>query len=263
MIAQRRAPSRVLVTGGGTFVGDMIALALLEQGIDVTLLVRPGAEDRVGALRQRVRWFSADVWEPSSLKGRARGHDIAIHTVGGLVADPASGLTYHWLNFVSARNVANMCVSAGVPRLVLLSSAGAPWISRDYIKEKREAEAYLERVGLQSIIIRAPLVYRRGVRRNLIFALITLLGSLPPLSWIGLRRSAPMPVDILARGTARITLDPRAGVDKRIFYAGDLRGRLRRNERRQPLTLASLDAADASALLPTERYSFDDDAVMP
>jgi len=255
MIAQRRAPSRALVTGGGTFVGDMIALALLEQGIDVTLLIRPGAEDKLGGLRDRVRWFSADVWEPSSLRGRARGHDIVIHTVGGLAADPTSGLTYHWLNFVSARNVANMCVSAGVPRLILLSSVRAPWISGEYIKEKREAEAYLERVGLQSIIIRAPLVYRRGTRRNPLFVLITLFGSIPPLNWLGLRRSAPMPVDILARGVVRIALDPRAGKERRIYYAGDLRSRLTRGERRHPLTLAAVDAA---AALPTERFSFDD-----
>ena len=37
----------ILVTGGGTFVGDNIAAALLAEGAEVTLLVRPGAEDSV------------------------------------------------------------------------------------------------------------------------------------------------------------------------------------------------------------------------
>ncbi|MGQ9908749.1 MAG: NAD-dependent epimerase/dehydratase family protein [Candidatus Flexifilum sp.] len=259
MIAARRPPSRALITGGGTLIGDMIALALLEQGVEVTLLVRPGAEARLGPLRDQVRWFHADIWEPSSLKGRARGQDVVIHTVGGLKADPAHGLTYHWLNVVSARNAANMCVSAGVPRFVLLSSARAPWLSGEYIKEKREAEAYLERVGLQAIIIRAPLVYRRGEPRSPFLALMTLLGGVPPFNWIGLRRSAPLPVDLLARGVAHIALDPRAGVDRRIYYAGDLRRRLSREERRQPLTLAALHAPGGAAPLPTERFVFEDD----
>src|SRR5690606_30677963 len=101
---------RVLVTGGGTFLGDYIAAALLAEGAEVTLLVRPGAEDKLGPLGQRVRWWSAAVWESSSMKGRARGHTSVIHTVGSMTADPGKGLTYPWLNFVSARNVANMCV---------------------------------------------------------------------------------------------------------------------------------------------------------
>lgn len=259
MITARRALSRALITGGGTFVGDKIALALLEQGVDVTLLIRPGAEVRLGALRNHVRWFHADIWEPSSLKGRARGQDVVIHTVGGLTADPASGLTYHWLNVVSARNAANMCVSAGVPRFVLLSSARAPWVSGEYIKEKREAEAYLERVGLQAIIVRAPLTYQRSGQRNPFFALMTLLGSVPPFHWIGLRRFTPMPVDILARGVAHIALDPRAGLNKRVYYAGDLIRQLNRDERHRPLTLARGHTEMDTVPLPTERFVFEDD----
>jgi NAD(P)-dependent dehydrogenase (short-subunit alcohol dehydrogenase family) len=33
---------RVLVTGGGAFLGDAITAALLAEGAEVTLLVRPG-----------------------------------------------------------------------------------------------------------------------------------------------------------------------------------------------------------------------------
>ena len=45
--------ARVLVTGGGTFLGDSIAAALLAEGVEVTLLVRPGAEEKLGSLAQR------------------------------------------------------------------------------------------------------------------------------------------------------------------------------------------------------------------
>ena len=222
------AKDRILVTGGGTFLGDSIAAALLAEGVEVTLLVRPGAEDKLGSLTQRARWYVADVWDPASLKGRARGHTAVIHTVGSLKDDPAHGLTYQWLNFVSARNVANMCVSSGVPHLVLLSSVRAPWINGQYIAAKREAEAYIPRVGLRSTIIRAPIAYVRGARRRPFYWLMSLLGGIPPLSWLWFRRAAPMPVDVLARGVARITLEPRQ--HDAIFYARDLR---RRNNRRE------------------------------
>ncbi|MFN8374539.1 MAG: SDR family oxidoreductase [Anaerolineae bacterium] len=231
---------RILVTGGGTFLGDNIAAALLAEGAEVTLLVRPGAEDKLGPLAQRVRWWAADVWNPASLRGRARGHASVIHTVGSMTEDTTQGLNHHYLNFVSARNVANMCVSDGVPHMVLISGVSAPWTNRAYIRSKREAETYIGRVGLQSSIIRAPLAYVRGRPRPFFFQLMTLLGSIPPISWLGFGRFAPMPVDMLARGVARITLDRKRS--KIIYYASDLRKRNRREEVRRSAPLPARQA---------------------
>lgn len=230
------AKKRVLVTGGGTFLGDNIAAALLAEGADVTLLVRPGAEEKLGPLAHRARWFTADVWNPGSLKGRARGHDVVVHTVGSMKAEPQKGLSYDTLNFVSARNVANMCVSGGVPHMVLLSVVRAPWIPGGYLRAKREAERYISRVGVRPTIIRAPVAYLRGQRRSPFYQLMTLLGTVPPTSWLGFGRIAPMPVDMLARGVARITLDEKQG--KSIYYAPDLRRRNTPQEHRRPQLLS-------------------------
>lgn len=219
---------RVLITGGGTFVGDALALALLAEGAEVSMLVRPGREDHLGGLADRVRWSTADVWESSSLKGRARGQQIVIHTVGSMSADPSQGLTHHYLNFVSARNVANLCVSSGVQHMILISAVRAPWVPGDYVNAKREAEAYLQRVGLPATIIRAPMLYARGQRRKLLHQLASLLGIIPPIAWLGGRRVAPMPVDVFARGVARIIHEPRA--NKSIYYGGDIRKAARKRD---------------------------------
>lgn len=213
----------VLVTGGGTFLGVSIAAALLAEGAAVSLLVRPGAEDRLGSLAHQTRWSTADVWSPASLRGKARNHVAVIHTVGSLNADPARGLSYHRLNFLSARNVANMCVGDGVGHMVLMSAARAPWISCPYIRSKRAAEIYLRRVGLRTSIIRAPLVYVGGGRRPLFYRLMTLLGSISPLSRLFFGRIAPMPIDLLARGVARIALS--SDHSKSVYYPCDLRQR--------------------------------------
>jgi len=246
------APSQVLVTGGGTLLGLTLAAALLAEGSRVTLLLRPGTEDRLGPLASRVRWFVADMWDPASLRGRARGNQVVIHTVGSMSAEPARGLTHHRLNVVSARNAVNMCISDGVRYMVLLSAANAPWVNQRYIRAKREAEAYPLRVGLQSAVIRAPLLYVRGQPRPLFYRLMTLLGHVPPLSWLGLRRMAPMPMDTFARGVARVALAPPG--NQRLYYARDLYRRNRRGE-----AAISMDNLLADEGQPTNPYQLLDD----
>ncbi len=196
--------TQILVTGGGTFLGNHIAAALLAEGANVMLLARPGAEDQLGKLRTQLEWRSADVWNPASLKGRARHARTVVHTVGSMRAEPSQGLTHLYLNFLSARNVANMCVTDGAQQMVLLSSASALWLDRRYIAAKRTAEQYVNRVGLQATVIRAPVVYVRGKSRPPLYQIVSIVGAATPF----FGRSAPLPADVLARAVARAALDP-------------------------------------------------------
>ena len=216
----------VLVTGGGTFLGDNIASALLAEGAKVSLLVRPEGEDKLGPLAQQTRWSTADVWSPASLRGKARNHSAVIHTVGSLSADPAQGLSHSRLNFVSARNVANMCVSDGVERMILISGVSSPWISRAYIRAKRDAERYMQRLGLRATVVRAPLLYAPGRNRPLFYRFMSFFGAAPPVSWLPLNRIAPLPVDVLARGVALLAVSGEAS--RTVYYARDLRRLIRR-----------------------------------
>ena len=209
---------QVLVVGGGTFLGDHIAAALQAEGVPVAMLVRPGSEDMLGPLAEEITWAHGDPWNAASLKGRGRNARLVIHAVGGIQADKSQGINHHSLNFLSLRNVANMCVTAGVPRMVYISAARAPWLPRSYIRAKREAERYMARVGLRATVIRSPLLYRRGDPRPLSYRLMNLLATVTPF----FRRTAPLPVDVFARGIARlVAADER---DRRsIYYAADLR----------------------------------------
>jgi uncharacterized protein YbjT (DUF2867 family) len=103
-----------------------------------------------------------------------------------------------------------------------------------YVRAKHEAEDYILRVGLHPTIIRAPLAYVRRQRRHPFYVLMTVLGTVPPLAWLPFGRIAPLPVDILARGVARIALEPQP--QKLIYYRRDLRRRLSSAEARQFVT---------------------------
>ena len=211
----------ILVTGGGGFLAEHIAAALLANGASVELLIQPGSEDSPGALEGRVRWSRADVWSPGSLRGKARGYSCVIHAMGSLIEDKASGASFARLNLASARNVANMCIGDGVPKLVFISAARAPWHRRAYIQSKRAAENYLLRSGLRAVIVRSPLLYTRGQGRPLFFRLMTGLGRLPPLTWLGPGNAAPMAVDEFALGVAQLALTSER--DNTIAHARDLR----------------------------------------
>jgi uncharacterized protein YbjT (DUF2867 family) len=197
---------RVFVTGGTGFLGYRVVRALLEQGAEVTVLVPPDGEDKLGNLRGRVSCVQGDVWNPGSLRGRARGHQVVVHLVGGTRPDPKRGLTFRHLNFLSARNVAQMAVGDGVPHLVFLSASTSPFgVASGYLDSKREAEDYVRRTGLTWTIVRAPTLYAPGQRRNLLYLLIAILSYIPLLGLL-IAGYRAMPVDLAARGIASLAL---------------------------------------------------------
>jgi nucleoside-diphosphate-sugar epimerase len=197
---------RILITGGTGFLGFQVVRALLDEDADVTVIGRPGAEDRLGALRERIHWQPADVWNAASLRGRARNQQVVIHLIGGVKTEPKRGLTFRHLNVLSTRNVAQMAVSDGVPHMLLLSAAArTPGVPGGYLESKREAEDYLRKTGLAWTIVRAPSLYAPGQRRNPLYSLLTALRWLPLIGW-PLTPIAPISVEVAARGIARLAL---------------------------------------------------------
>lgn len=214
-----RETGRVLVTGGTGFLGFRVVAALVEAGATVTVMVRPGQEEKLQALGDRIQLSYADVWNKASLKGRARGHDVILHLVGSTRAEPERGLTYQQINLVSARNVTGMAVSDGVPRMILLSAVIRPLIG-EYIRSKREAEEYLRNSGLNWTIVRAPSLFAPS-GRNLGLQILSFFGASFPFNLLA-NRILPLPVDIAARGMAQLALKPDAYED-RIIFARHLR----------------------------------------
>lgn len=241
----RRYWNKVFVTGGTSFIGLHTVAALIDAGAEVTVLVRPDHEDRLGVLRRHIRLVYGDVWNIASLKGRSRGHGVVIHLVGSVRAQPERGLTFQQINLVSARNAISMAVSDGVPYFVLLSAAHKPLgVPYDYLYSKREAEEYLRNSGLRWAIVRAPLVFERTQRGRSFLTALSALGGAPLLR-VFFGRRAPLPVDVAARGISQIALQEELS-RSRIYYARDLR-RLGRSPKIKPAP-ASRRAAQPNPL---------------
>ena len=253
----RRNWNKIFVTGGTSFVGLRVIAALVEAGADITVLVRPENEEKLGALRRHLRLVHGDVWNSASLKGRSRGHGVVIHLVGSMRAQPERGLTFHQLNLVSARNVIGMAVSDGVPYFVLLSAAHNPTgVSIEYLRSKRTAEEYLRNSGLRWTVVRAPLLFDREQRGGQFFALLSRIGSLPLLR-VFVGRRAPLPVDIAARGIAQAALQAELPRSQTI-YARHLRqwGRIARPRRLPSLTVRRSQPTEESNPLPDDEVPF-------
>lgn len=125
-----RALGRVVVTGGGGFLGLRIVELLVEGGASEVVAVgrrRYAAVERIGA-----RSHVADVTDAAALEQAIAGADTVIHcaAVAG-VWGPAA--VYERTNVAGTENVIGACRRHGVRRLVFTSSPSTVFDGSDHV----------------------------------------------------------------------------------------------------------------------------------
>jgi nucleoside-diphosphate-sugar epimerase len=171
---------RAFVTGGSGFVGGALVRRLVGEGIAVRALARsPAAADALRALGAEP--VSGDLSDPDALAAGAAGCDVAFHCAA-LASDWGPRAEFEAVNVRGTRNVLAACASAGVRRLVHVSTeavllAGEPLVVVDehaplrfdspapYPATKARAEAaVLEGCGryLETVVVRPRLVWGPG-----------------------------------------------------------------------------------------------------
>jgi nucleoside-diphosphate-sugar epimerase len=109
---------KVLVTGGGGFIGRYIVEKLVARGFDVTSLSR-GDHPELDLLG--VKTARADVAEREKVITALSGMDVVFHTAARVgVGGGWDG--FHRANVIGSRNVVEACVANGVKRLIFTSS---------------------------------------------------------------------------------------------------------------------------------------------
>lgn len=166
---------KVLVTGGGGFLGRALVEQLLARGDEVLSLAR-GEYPELEALGART--LRLDLREPAGLAAALTGVELVFHTAA--LAGMWGPRELYWaVNVEGTRNLLAACREAGVPRLVYTSSPSvtfdgedeegidesAPYASRYlfwYPETKAEAERQVLSAngpGLATTALRPHLVY--------------------------------------------------------------------------------------------------------
>lgn len=166
---------KVLVTGGGGFLGSAIVRQLLARGDDVTIAARSNYPDVVALGATQVR---GDLADPDVANAAITGQDAVIHTaakagIWGALAD------FRRSNVDATRNIVAACRAADVRTLVYTSTPSVTFDGTDhhnavdlpyaktfrshYARTKCEAEQLvLNDDALNAIALRPHLIWGPG-----------------------------------------------------------------------------------------------------
>jgi nucleoside-diphosphate-sugar epimerase len=192
--------TRVLVTGASGFMGRALCAALGKAGHEVVASTRGAAEPWSAGLEIRP---IPDIGPGTDWSGALAGVEVVahlaarVHVMKERHAQPLAA--YRRVNTEGTRRLAEAAAASGVRRVVFLSTvkvngeasgsdpfreSDAPVPGDDYALSKWEGEQALAevaaRTGLETVVLRSPLVYGPGVKGNFL-RLLELCRRAPPL----------------------------------------------------------------------------------
>lgn len=201
------------MTGANGFVGTAVRVAAAHRSHEVVAAVRhpvpemAGEVHVVGEIDGRTEWTGTLAGVDAVIHLAAR-----VHVMRDEAADPLAA--FREVNVSGTRRLGEACVTAGVRRLVYVSSIkvnGERTTGRaftesdpaapedDYGRSKFEAEESLRELaagaGIEVVIVRPPLIYGPAVRGNL----LRLLGLV--------RRGVPLPFGRIANGRSLVGVE--------------------------------------------------------
>ncbi len=199
---------RILITGATGYVGGLLLPRLLENGHEVSCMVRNAS--RLGYGPVGVRIVEADALRPGSLPSALQGIEAAyylIHSMGGGSAG------FEERDRRAAKNFATAAKQAGVKRIIYLGglSSQASQVSA-HLKSRQETGAVLREFGPALTEFRAGIIVGNG---SLSFEIIRCLTERLPVMvcprWV-MTRTQPIAVgDVLDYLVAALDVPESAG----------------------------------------------------
>lgn len=260
---------RVLVTGADGFVGRAVCADLARAGETVVAGTRRG----VPVQHAHETRALGDLGRLRDPDGLLEDLDAVVHLAArvhvGSDASPDAAAAYREVNVDATRRLGQAAARAGVRRFIFLSSVkvcgerttSRPFDETDgpdprgpYALSKLEAEqalAEISREGLETVVLRPPLVYGPGVKANFLDLLRVCDSALPlPLGAVSGNRRNLVYVDDLAGAIRLCLVHPHAAGRTYLVASGpalstatlvrELRRALGRPERLLPVPPAAL-----------------------
>jgi len=116
--------TRVFLTGGSGLIGGALAARLAERGDDVVALARSETAERALAARG-ARTVRGDVLDEDALVDGMKGCELVYHVAGINTMCPDDPAQLFHVNVRGPETVVRAAARAGVPRVVLTSSAAS------------------------------------------------------------------------------------------------------------------------------------------
>jgi len=167
----------ILVTGGTGLVGSHLITALLQQGKEVKAIYRTSIPQFEGS--DQVKWIQADILDILSLEDAMENADQVYHCAAIVSFSPKNRESLNRTNIEGTANVVNAALTAGVKKLLFVSSVAAlgrirkdvlvnetmNWTKEtsnsEYGKSKYLAEMEVWRgaaEGLQSVVVNPTII---------------------------------------------------------------------------------------------------------
>lgn len=211
----------ILVAGGTGFVGSAIVRELLRRGEKVAVLSRDLSKVRA-RFGNDVEPRAADVRDPDALAVALRGAEVVVNAVqfpNSPIENRSKGWTFEEIDLKGTRNQVDAAKSAGARRFVYVSGVGAAKeADRHWFRYKWEAEQYLQRSGLEWVVVRPTWVYGpEDVSLNRFLGFAKLLPFIPMFG-SGKQSMQPVFIDDVGRVCADAATRPEAA--NKLFELG-------------------------------------------
>ncbi|HET6619264.1 MAG TPA: SDR family oxidoreductase [Dongiaceae bacterium] len=196
---------RILIVGGGGFIGRRIAGRLLAAGHEVSIAARQtGRVERIFPGVPTIKCDLAVDTEIEIWRSRLAGFDAVVNAAGVLQDRAAAAI-----HVAGPRALFEACRICGVRRIVHISAVSADeGAGTDYAATKLAGEHALMATGLDWVILRPSLVYGEGSHGGT--SLLRGLAGFPCLAVLpggGNQQFQPIHVDDLARAVEKALLD--------------------------------------------------------
>jgi uncharacterized protein YbjT (DUF2867 family) len=203
----------ILVTGGTGFVGSAIVKELRRRGERVAVLGRD-AEKIARRFGTDVEARTGDVREPATLAAAMQGANVVVNAVqfpGSPIENHRKGFTFEEVDLKGTRRQVDAAKAAGVKRFVYISGVGAARdAEKHWFRYKWEAEDYLQKSGLEWVVLRPTWVF--GPEDPSLNRFLGFASKLPfvPMFGGGKQDMQPVFIDDVGRAAADCALKPEA-----------------------------------------------------
>ena len=121
---------KVLITGSSGFIGAAVTRAVLAQGDEVRVLIRPGS-NRGNLDGLAVEMVEGDLQDSASLKKAVAGCQGVYHVAAHYALWAQDPTTFYQVNVEGTKHLFRVAGEAGVKRIVYTSTIGAIGLPRD------------------------------------------------------------------------------------------------------------------------------------